>query len=139
MKPCTTHHYACDCREARSAELREAAQAVVDDAWGNGSGAYVISPIIFDALAAALEADDEWAHSKRIQGLVAENKALRENAEEDADTIIKLTKKYVALRKEAQAIVGFVDGPAETLRPDVFHLWLPFINRLRKAALLEEK
>ena len=45
--------------EAENAKLREAAQAVVDDAWGNGSGAYVISPIIFDALAAALEADYE--------------------------------------------------------------------------------
>jgi len=81
----------------------------------------------------------ELGFIQSLREMEAENKALRENAEEDADTIIKLTKKYVALRKEAQAIVGFVDGPAETLRPDVFHLWLPFINRLRKAALLEEK
>ena len=30
-KHCTTHHHACDCREAKFKALREAAQAVVDE------------------------------------------------------------------------------------------------------------
>ena len=53
---CTTHHHACDCREAKfealEAErdkLREAAQAVVDNP----------SAVNLSVLALALEADDE--------------------------------------------------------------------------------
>ena len=48
-KHCTTHHHACDCREAKFEALREAAQAVVDNP----------SAVNLSVLALALEADDE--------------------------------------------------------------------------------
>ena len=49
-KHCTTHHHACDCREAKFEALREAAQAVVTSGIQHSKDLVV--------LAALLEADD---------------------------------------------------------------------------------